>query len=187
MRRPFLIMLGLVMAVIALAGCSEAKELDYPAEAEVYEQTPATPEAAAEAVLATPPTEEEYSEESIDKEEPVPLKGAAEDEVLSVSVVVEPDSKGNYSTKIVFRNKAENSVDLLYDCGMLINRNQSVPDEGVCIAVESELLKKNQQTTAAYTLPGEFFDAANGMITVRYRQGQTRKQLDIQLQPLPTD
>jgi hypothetical protein len=124
-------------------------------------------------------------EEQIVEEVPSQLKGSIEDEALRVSILAEiEEDKINYKTNIVFSNKTAKSLDLVFDCGLLISNDKFATNSGeLCLAVESMLLKKNNQETQTIILSTEFFDIDNKIITVRYRQDKITKDREIQLQP----
>jgi hypothetical protein len=100
-----------------------------------------------------------------------------------VSILAEIDADEiNYKTNIVFSNKTGKSLDLIFDCGLLISNDKFASRMGEsCLAVESMLLKKNNKYTTTIILPKEFFGIDNKMITVRYRQDKLTKDLEIHL------
>jgi len=175
MNGKYFMMLGLVMAAIVLSSCSSEKINNNSLEVHDIKEVQPTP-VTVEADGSTAPSAE------IGKEIPDQITGSAEDEVLSVSMLAELDANNNYTAKVTFRNKTIDSLELIYDCGLLISRERYKSDQENCLAVESMLLKKNQEETMMITIASDFFDTKNDAITVRYRHARTTTELEIQLQ-----
>ena len=113
MRRLFL--LGVIIVMISLTGCTSLQDNNNGSEWNSYED-----------FIDPPPIEKGDSEEVIIVEEvPSELKGSIEDEALRVSILAEIDAdKINYKTTIEFTNKTGKSLDLLFDCGLLISNGE---------------------------------------------------------------
>lgn len=121
--------------------------------------------------------------EPLVKEAPSQLIGFVEDEFLSVSILAQIESDRNdYKTNIEFHNKSDKSLDLIFDCGLLISNEQFASKQEICPAVESMLLKKNKKETETLVLSKDFFEMANNVITVRYRQDQKTIDLEVKLE-----
>jgi len=129
------------------------------------------------------PIEKGQLEESIVNDTPRQLKGSIEDELLKVSILaqIESDSQ-DYMTNIEFYNKSGKSLNLVFDCGLLISNDQFVSKSGECPAVESMLLKKDKRESVSVVLSRKFFATANDVITIRYRQDTATKDLEIKLE-----
>lgn len=179
MSRLFLL-LGVIITISFVTGCSTPQAID-----EISESSPsqAITETAIEYTQAPFPIENGPLNEPLVKETPGQLKGFAEDESLSVSLLAQIESDHNdYKTNIEFHNKSDKSLDLVFDCGLLISNDQFALKQGDCPAVESMLLKKNMKETQALVLSKNFFEIANNVITVRYRQDQKTKDLEVKLE-----
>lgn len=177
MRKPFFGLLGVVIVFIT-ASCSSPKAIDNLSESSPYHS-----DAEIERIQTLLPIENEQLEEPLLQDVPSQLKGSVEDEALRVmlSTQLEADQT-SYKTDMEFHNKSETSLDLMFDCGLLISNDQFAPDTGDCPAVESMLLKRNKRESRSVTLSGEFFDKSNNVITIRYRQNTATKNLEIKLE-----
>jgi hypothetical protein len=164
MRRPFL--MGVMIIIVSLTSCSSLEDINNNTSK-----------------LNTHSEVRIVEEERVVEEVPSQLKGYIEDEALRVSILAEIDADEiNYKTNIVFSNKTGKSLDLIFDCGLLISNDKFASSMGEsCLAVESMLLKKNNKYTTTIILPNEFFGIDNKMVTVRYRQDKLTKDLQIQL------
>jgi hypothetical protein len=183
MRRPFL--LGVIIVIVSLTSCTSLEDINNNAsELNIYEGLHTRAKATKEDFINPPPIEKGHSEEQIVEVVPSQLKGSIEDEALRVSIIAEIDAdKINYKANIVFSNKTGKSLDLVFDCGLLISNDKFALSTGeICLTVESMLLKKNSKETKTIIIPKEFFDIDSKLITVRYRQEKITKDLEIQLQ-----
>jgi hypothetical protein len=120
-------------------------------------------------------------EEQITDQLPGRIDGFHEDEAIGVRIHAEYDTENQYyKTTIVFTNKTMNSMDIVADCGLFISKDHFEAGTD-CPAVESMLVKKNSSETQIMYLPGEFFNKLDEDISVKYRQGQTVKVINIQM------
>jgi hypothetical protein len=182
MRRLFL--LGVIIVIFSLTSCTSFEDINNNAsELNINEGLHTMAKVNKEDFINPPPIEKGHSEEQIVEEVPSQLKGSTEDHALRVSILAEIDAdKINYKTNIVFSNKTGKSLDLVFDCGLLISNDKFASSTDVCLAVESMLLKKNNKEKQTIILPKDFFDIDRKLITVRYRQDKITKNLEIQLQ-----
>jgi hypothetical protein len=182
MKRLFL--LGVIIVIVSLTSCISLEDINNNAsELNIYEGLHTMAKVTKEDFIDPPPIGKEHSEEKIVEVVPSQLKGSIEDEALRVSILAEIDAdKINYKTNIVFSNKTGKSLDLVFDCGLLISNDKFASSTGVCLAVESMQLKKNNKEKQTIILPKDFFDIDSKLITVRYRQDKITKNLEIQLQ-----
>lgn len=121
-------------------------------------------------------TEEEL-EEAVE-EWPERLAGEGEAELLSVRILAEIEAdRQQYNTTMVFSNKSDSALSILYDCGLLLSNDRFAPKAGICPSVESMLLKGGGEETLTVTLPAAFFNTEDRMITVRYRQDNVMHEL----------
>jgi hypothetical protein len=170
MKRLFL--LGVIIVIFSLISCTSLEDNNNASEMNTYE-----------GFIKPISIEKRDSDEKIVEGFPNQLKGSNEDEALRVSILAEIDpDKINYKTNIVFSNKTGKSLDLVFDCGLLISNDKLASNTGTCPAVESMLLKKNNKEKQTIILPKEFFDIDSKLITVRYRQDKLMKHLEVQLQ-----
>jgi uncharacterized protein YcfL len=112
-------------------------------------------------------------------ETPTGLSGSAENEALSVSIhaIMKPDTN-QYKAEIVFKNKTDKEVSLLYDCGSLIASDTFRAKRDACLAVESMGLEGEHKVT--YDLP-EAFLRRDSVIKIKYRQDKAAGELNIRL------
>lgn len=135
-------------------------------------------EAKGESHDKAPSLENEEDPKETVEEWPAQLSGEGEDERLSVRIVAELEAdREQYKTAIVFNNKADSALSILYDCGLPISKDGFAPKTGICPAVESMLLKGGGQEALTVTLPADFFHMEERLITVRYREGNVMHEL----------
>lgn len=187
MRRPFLF--GIIMLMFFLTSCNSLEDIDnnvselnnnevLNTRAKGTEEDLINHEVVAhEEVKST-----ENSEERIVEEVPSELNGSIEDESIRVSIHAEIEvDKMHYKTNIIFSNKSDKSLDLFYDCGLLISNDNFASNKGDCPAVESMLLKKNNKERQTVILPKDFYNRDNKIITIRYRQDKITNELKMKL------
>src|SRR5690606_9863393 len=82
---------------------------------------------------ATIPVQTRQQEEAITTNAPSQLEGSAEDDALSVKLSAQLNSdRKAYMTNIEFYNKSGQSLDLIYDCGLLISNDQFASKSDIC-------------------------------------------------------
>lgn len=185
MSRTLLAILGSIFMIVFVASCSgHTATNNHSSAPDTYRSFDANDGMTVEQQFDDSlPIEEEHPEESIEVEIPSQLAGSVEDEALSINMQAELQSDGtNYMTNIEFHNKSGKSLDLIFDCGLLISNDQFASNSGECVAVESMLLKKNKRELVSVALSREFFDHADGVITIRYRQVGITKDLELKLE-----
>jgi len=107
------------------------------------------------------------------------ISGEGEDDVLSVRLTAELEAdQEHYKTSIVFANKTESSLNILYDCGLPVSDDRFAPEDGNCPAVESMYLRGNRKETLTVSLPAAFFQ---GDVSVRYRVNNRINELVIKV------
>lgn len=185
MNKMYIGLLGAVVTFFSATGCSSLLAIDDFSESNTHH---VHAEAAIESFEASIPVEQEQTNEGDVKEAPDQLTGFVENEIMRVSLLAQLESdRTNYKTTIEFHNKSGKSVDLIFDCGLLISNDQFAPKTGDCPAVESMLLKKNGRESVSVSLPRAFFDVADNLITIRYRQDSSPNDLEIQLEASNTE
>jgi hypothetical protein len=186
MKSP--ISLGVILLTVFLVSCTSLENVNNTATELNNHEGLNTRTEATKDFNNSSPMKIGHLEERIEMEVPSQLSGSIEDEALRVTIHAEIELDNiNYKTNIVFSNKNEKSMDLIYDCGLLISNDNFAQSTGDCLAVESMLLKKNQKETQTIILPKEFFDNDNNLITIRYRHDEIMKCLKIQLKATNND
>lgn len=180
MRKLYLGLLGVVITLFSVTGCSSLQAIDDFSESNSHH---AHAETEIEPIEASIPVEQEQTNEGAVKEAPDQLTGFVEDEILRVSLLAQLESdRTDYKTTIEFHNKSGKSVDLIFDCGLVLSNDHFAAKAGSCPAVESMLLKKNGRESVTVSLSRAFFDVADNVITIRYRQDSSPKDLEVKLE-----
>lgn len=110
------------------------------------------------------------------------VEGEAEDENLKVSIKGNlNEEESGYLTTMRFQNKTTTSIDLIYDCGMLLTSSEVKGTDRICVSVESMLLKGEDSEEMEMILDSDWI-RNDAEIFVRYRKGNHMKKLNIQIE-----
>lgn len=110
------------------------------------------------------------------------VEGEAEDENLKVSIKgTLNEEESGYLTTLKFQNNTTSSIDLIYDCGMLLTSSEEKGSDRICVSVESMLLKGEDSEEMEMILDSDWI-RNDAEIFVRYRKGNHMKKLNIQIE-----
>lgn len=109
-----LILFGIILTIFFSSGCNSLEDIDNNVS-ESNNFDPPVMEREENKLI----NQGEVVEKRIDEKVPNQLIGGTEDEIIRVSILAEIESdKTKYITKIIFNNKTEKSLELVYDCGI---------------------------------------------------------------------
>ncbi|WP_435921513.1 hypothetical protein [Paenibacillus sp. DYY-L-2] len=109
------------------------------------------------------------------------IAGEAEDENLKVSIKgALNEEESGYLTTMRFQNKTTTSIDLIYDCGMLLTNSEVKGSDRICASVESMLLEGEGSEEMEMIIDSDWI-RNEAEIFVRYRKDNHMKKLYVQL------